>query len=905
MHGEVPPPRPVREGGPPATADAAQALRLELAVEAAGIGSFDWDLVTGRLDWDDRLLELFGYTREEFGERIEAFAARLHPDDVDATMAALQHAVDTCGAYDAEFRVLLPSGDTRWVRGRGRALCDEGGTAVRLLGAAYDTTSARAADLHVARVLEAMNEAFFSLDRDWRFSYVNRRAEQVLDRPRGELVGGEIWELFPHAVESAFEENYRGAAATGQERVFEAYYPAPLDAWYEVRAWPTPDGLSVYFLDVTERRHAETRAREGADRLRALAEISAAMVEQLGRSRDERAALQQVTEAVVPVFADWAIATLIDEDGRMRDVASWHADPALRATTARYAELRLGAVPDDAPVLQALASGQALTVSDVPAVIRPTLRPGEVVEVFDRLAPRSALTLPLTAHGRTLGALSLYRGDGRRPAGDEDVAAAREVAERVALALDNARLHDQQRRLAEELQRSMLTEPPRPDHAEVVVRYLPAVEAAQVGGDWYDAFLQPGGATVLVIGDVVGHDIAAAAAMGQLRGLVRGIAFRAGAGPATVLADLDTAVHGLEMQTMATAIVARIEQTPEQRAAGRTTLRWSNAGHPPPLLLHGDGRVEELSGARPELMLGVDHTARRTESAVTVDRPATVLLYTDGLVEARDQALDDGIAALREALADLADRPLAELCDGLLARLRPHGVADDVALVAVRLHPEDRPRPPEAGAEHVPRSPGRSNRRAEPPFRPVQKRQIAPGRRPLARGSSGGEGGPDVLGAVLDVPAVRAGQLGDQVEAEPALAGVAADGRCRRPLHRAVGDLEQPARLHAAHRGAHPAAAVPQGVGGHLVEGEDEPVAHLGVHLALQVGAQLGAHPRQLGDARQRPGEAVGGGGWGRRGPDRPGRLPRHAPVPRILAPAVPVDRTLAYARLRPPPNLP
>ena len=488
--------------------------------------------------------------------------------------------------------------------------------------------------------------------------------------------------------------------------MFKDYYPYTLDAWFEVLAWPTPDGLSVYSLDVTERRLAGTRARESAARLRAIAEISAAMVEHLGRGRDERTALQRVTEAVVPVFGDWAIATLIDEDGRMHDVASWHADPELRSTAARYAELRLASIQDDAPVLRALGSGQALAVGDVRAAIRPTLPPGEVVEVFDRLAPSTALTLPLTAHGRTLGALSLYRSGGRRPADADDVGAAREVAERVALALDNARLHDQQRRLAEELQRSMLTAPPRPDHAEVVVRYLPAVEAAQVGGDWYDAFLQPGGAMMLVIGDVVGHDIAAAAAMGQLRGLVRGIAFREGATPATVLTDLDVAVRGLEMDTMATGIVARIEQTPEQRAAGTTTLRWSNAGHPPPLLLHGDGTVEELSGPRPELMLGVDPGARRTDSAVTVQRPATVLLYTDGLVESRDQVLDDGIAALREALADLADRPLSELCDGLLARLRPHGVADDVALVAVRLHPEDRPRPPEAGPEHVPPVPG-------------------------------------------------------------------------------------------------------------------------------------------------------------------------------------------------------
>jgi serine phosphatase RsbU (regulator of sigma subunit) len=101
-------------------------------------------------------------------------------------------------------------------------------------------------------------------------------------------------------------------------------------------------------------------------------------------------------------------------------------------------------------------------------------------------------------------------------------------------------------------------------------------------------------------------------------------------------------------------------------------------------------------------MLGVDPTAVRTDSVVTVARGSTLLLYTDGLVEGRDLALDDGTALLRAALVELADRPLAELCDGVIDRLRPEGLQDDVALVAVRLHPEDRPRPPEAGPERLP-----------------------------------------------------------------------------------------------------------------------------------------------------------------------------------------------------------
>ena len=679
---------PAGAGDPDRDTEAAR-LRAGLAIDAAGIGSFDWDLTSGRLEWDDRLLEIFGYDRATWAGTIDAFVERLHPDDATRTLDALQHAIDTCGEYDAEFRVVLPTGETRWVQGRGRALADERGTAVRLLGAGYDTTEHRQTDVRVARVLESMNAAFFALDRGWRFAYVNGEAERVLGRSRGELLGGEIWELFPAAVGSDFEVHYRGAAATGRERVFEAYYPAPLDAWYEVRAWPGPDGLSVYFLDVTERRAAEERARASAARLTLIAETGAVTGETLGSGAGEDAALQRLAEALVPVLGDWVIVSLAGEDGRMRDVGSWHRDPALRPTVARYAELRLAVLQPDAPILRALASGRTLTVPDVGAAVGRTLPPGEVSDVFWALDPRTAVTLPMAARGRTLGALSLYRSAGRLAADEDDIAAAQEVAARTALALDNARLYEQQRRLAEGLQRSLLSAPPAPDSAEIVVRYRPAVEVAQVGGDWYDAFVQPSGTTMLVIGDVVGHDTEAAASMGQLRGLLRGIAYRDGVGPAQVLSDLDAAVQGLGMRTMATAAVARVEQTPEQEDAGLTTLRWSNAGHPPPLVLHTDGRVEALAAEKPDLMLGVDPAAPRTESRLTVRRGATVLLYTDGLVEGRDLPLDDGIDRLRAALAELGDQPLDRLCDALIERLRPERLQDDIALVAIRLHPQD------------------------------------------------------------------------------------------------------------------------------------------------------------------------------------------------------------------------
>ena len=248
-------------------------------------------------------------------------------------------------------------------------------------------------------------------------------------------------------------------------------------------------------------------------------------------------------------------------------------------------------------------------------------------------------------------------------------------------------------RAAETLQRSMLSEPPQPDHVQMAVRYVPAAREAQVGGDWYDAFTQPDGATLVVIGDVVGHDTEAAAVMGQLRGLLRGIAFDSDHGPAEVLRRLDRAVEGLRLDAIASVLVARLEQTPDEARDGVTRLVWANAGHPPPVVLTEDGCTALLTAPRADLLLGVDAGAQRHEREVALTRGTTVLLYTDGLVERRDQVFDDGIAALRERLATLADTPLEQLCDILLADLVPERAEDDIALVAVRLHPQDRPRP--------------------------------------------------------------------------------------------------------------------------------------------------------------------------------------------------------------------
>jgi len=248
------------------------------------------------------------------------------------------------------------------------------------------------------------------------------------------------------------------------------------------------------------------------------------------------------------------------------------------------------------------------------------------------------------------------------------------------------------------LQHSLLTPPPEPNHLHLVVRYQPAAQDLEIGGDWYDAFLTKDGATTLVIGDVTGHDHHAAAAMGQLRGLIRAIAFDSGQPPARVLERTDEAIRGLNLGSAATAtaIVARIEQSRADRLEGIRAVRWSNAGHLHPILIRANGSIEVLN-RKNDLLLGILPDVERTEHELELNPLDTLFFYTDGLIERRHTPLSQSIAALVEALQDAHTRTLDELADHVLATLAPGEADDDVALVIVRPYPEDEPRPAEAG----------------------------------------------------------------------------------------------------------------------------------------------------------------------------------------------------------------
>jgi PAS domain S-box-containing protein len=447
------------------------------------------------------------------------------------------------------------------------------------------------------------------------------------------------------------------------------------------------------------RADAVAAMTEAAARLQLLADAGRVLSGSLEITRQ----VEQLADVVVPTLADWCWVVVTDEQGRLHEMASAHRDPALRAELELYVHSMVAVMTSEAAAPVVTRTGRPLVLPHIDAErVERSLPEPATRELLGRLGLDSGVVVPLLARGQSMGALGLFNGPERGPHTPAEVETAVEVGRRAGLALHHARLYGQQRELAGALQHSLLTAPPEPDHCQIVVRYVPAAAGAEIGGDWYDAFLEPGGATVLVIGDVVGHDTRAAAAMGQLRGLLRGISYSSGAAPAQVLTEVDRAVRGLGLDTMATAVVARLEQGDDDLRADRTVLRWSSAGHPPPVLLRPDGRVEVLDGDLPDLLLGVDPSAARQDRVAVLPAGSTVFLYTDGLVERRDRDLDAGTAELVAVLGEHAGLPLADLCDRVLERLFLPDAQDDVALLAVRLHSQTRPRPPEAGPQLLP-----------------------------------------------------------------------------------------------------------------------------------------------------------------------------------------------------------
>ena len=395
---------------------------------------------------------------------------------------------------------------------------------------------------------------------------------------------------------------------------------------------------------------AERRARDRSEALARDAELLATVSETLEQSTTAEGRARRVVEALVEGGVGFAGVHLADEEtGALVGIAAAGGRPPELADD----EVWL------AHVRRAIAAMGVLPV-------RPR-RGDEEPEL---------VVLPLRARGRALGTLTLDA-----PAGDRRAVStglAREVAGVAALALDNARLYERERGVSHALQLGLLGKALSFEDVSISAAYRPGAEALEVGGDWYDAFELTDGSVALVVGDVVGHGLAAAVAMGQLRGAVRALA-RAGGTPAVVLRQLDMFVESVP--DAAGATLAYVELDPE-----RGRLVYACAGHPPPLVVPPDGDATYLWDGR-SAPLGSILGTERTEAVARLSGGETLVLYTDGLIERRGEGLDEGLdrlaaeAVLRApeggALAD-------ELADALL---EGEGQADDVCVLTARRFP--------------------------------------------------------------------------------------------------------------------------------------------------------------------------------------------------------------------------
>jgi sigma-B regulation protein RsbU (phosphoserine phosphatase) len=407
--------------------------------------------------------------------------------------------------------------------------------------------------------------------------------------------------------------------------------------------------------------------QDALDRLALLSAATAALASTL----DADSGMRRVSRTLVPQLADWCAIHTVEEDGGVREVSVVH-----RVTGQEQA----GALPTvpptgPGPLPRALRGEGPLLIprTELPSPVEGGPAP------YSRFDTESLLVVPLRERGEVLGALTLGRGAVRAPFSAGELPLVEDLAHRLGLGLENARLHLQTQRIAEHLQRSLL--PVLPDVAPIGVAagYQPSQITAQVGGDWYDSFVLPQGDIALIIGDVSGHDLQATVTMSQLRNMLRGIACDRQEPPGKILSRLDRANFTLHPAATATCIYALLKG----EGAGPWTLEWSRAGHLPPLLVTADGDSRYLDEAG-GLLLGVGEDIPRSDATTDLPAGSTLLLYTDGLVERRGEHLDRGMTRLRRDMVSLAGEQVEDVV-GHLLRSMGADADDDVALLALRI----------------------------------------------------------------------------------------------------------------------------------------------------------------------------------------------------------------------------
>ncbi|MER6108409.1 SpoIIE family protein phosphatase [Streptomyces hirsutus] len=546
----------------------------------------------------------------------------------------------------------------------------------------------------LTKALEAIGSGAYVVDEQGRVLAVNAHAERLLALPAEDLLGRDAHDLLhrdahgqllPRAQCGMRQAFLAGRTAQVQGDYFACGDGSLLPISWLITPYDVGDhelGTLVLFharhpLEVDPRPEAAHRTLPELERLALLAETTT----QLTSTLDVEEALRRLVTLVVPRLADWAVVDLITEHDEVWRTLVVHADGD---ALVRHEGLQgpMPPVPEDSQMPLSRALRGVASALAGPQTYQGVPDSGIALEqrgLFEATGIRSAAIAPIRSTREVLGALTLGRAEKPVDFTTDDLPLIEDIARRAGLALDNASLYERQRKVAETMQNHLLPQMPRVPGLQMTVRYLPAPDASQVGGDWYDAFSLPDGATALAVGDVVGHDLEAAAGMAQLRNMLRAYAWALQEPPSRIIGRLDEALLHITDVAMATVIFARLEEADD----GHWKLSWTNAGHPPPLLISHDGLADYLTDGH-GILLGTGTHGPRTDAVALLPPGSTLLLYTDGLIEEPGHTLDEGLRRLRQHAAALAHRPLASFTDHLLRRVRPVANDDDVALLALR-----------------------------------------------------------------------------------------------------------------------------------------------------------------------------------------------------------------------------
>ncbi|MGM9469861.1 SpoIIE family protein phosphatase [Streptomyces murinus] len=635
----------------------------------AAVGRFTWDPGTHAVRADDRLHTLLGLAAGDFAGTDTALAEALAPAEAYRVLAALRETAAgkppgaplSLRAADGASRLL-----DLWPAADGGALPSpaDGGGVARVGGVVFDPGRAALAD----GAADQLPQGVFCLDRLGTIVYANAAAARFAGRAREALLGRTLWDALPWLTGPPYDDHLRGALLSPEPVHFHVRRPGGSHGGYDgfaVSVYPGDDLLTCTLVPAS-RMEAPGGPRPPGPAVAAGPSMAAAYRPiALAIALTDAVTAQQVSAVVMqellPAFGGRRLAIYLLQERHLH--LAWES-----GFPPGFLEPFDGVALDaPIPAVETLATGRPLFFESMRQLAETY--PGLPLDAEEG----SRAFLPLIASGRPVGSCVLGF-DGPRGFGAEERTVLTALAGLIAHAMERARRYDSEAALARGLQQALL--PSRLSAhpgVETAGRYLPGTEGLDVGGDWYDV-VESGDGLALVIGDVQGHGVQAAATMGQLRSAVRAFAL-GDRPPDEVLSGTNHLLIGLDPGQFASCCCLRLDP-----ATGLT--RIARAGHPPPLLLSPGGRARPLD-IPGGVVLGVDPGARYPVTELILEPDAILALYTDGLVERAGADIDDGIADLRRAL----DR--AGAAAGRRDGLTLSGVAD--RLTAAARHADARP----------------------------------------------------------------------------------------------------------------------------------------------------------------------------------------------------------------------